>query len=83
MWNGSDSSKELSQRIARIGDNADRQDAMAESLFFRAAYLKYVKKDNAGAKRMLADLDGLAPYGAIEWIFGSRMLSSGETPKAK
>ncbi|APG05782.1 hypothetical protein BJI69_18995 [Luteibacter rhizovicinus DSM 16549] len=78
MWNGSDNSEEVAQRIAAIPNNADRQDALAEFYFFRGAYLKYVKKDDAGARKMMANLDHLAPYGAVEWIMGSRVLSGHE-----
>jgi tetratricopeptide (TPR) repeat protein len=75
MWNGSDNTEELAERIAAIRSGADRQDALAEFYFFRGAYLKYVKKDDAGALSMKSSLDHLAPYGAVEWTIGSRLLS--------
>ncbi|QCP49948.1 hypothetical protein FAZ95_12630 [Trinickia violacea] len=73
MWQGEDTVKETAKIIGAMS-GADQQEAFGESLFYGGAYAKFVKGNDAGAKAMLADLDQVAPYGSIEWIYGKRVL---------
>jgi hypothetical protein len=73
MWSGEDADKEISMIIDKM-DGAEQQDALAESLFYRAAHQKFVKGNSQEALTMLNDMNTLAPYGSIEWIYGRRVL---------
>ncbi|KVX65066.1 hypothetical protein WT33_09280 [Burkholderia stagnalis] len=74
MWQGDDTIHELSADIVRmVGTEA--QEADSEVLFYRGAYMKFVKGDAATGRAMLQQLDSLAPYGSIEWISGKRVLN--------
>jgi tetratricopeptide (TPR) repeat protein len=73
MWQGQDTSRELARQIASMS-GADQEDALAEVLFYRAAYLKFKANEPERARLVLNDLNTLAPYGSIEWIYGRRAL---------
>ncbi len=57
---------------------AEKQDALAEWLFYEGAYKKYAMADDAFALRNLEELNKLAPYGNIEWINATRQFVSQE-----
>ncbi|MBR8001989.1 hypothetical protein, partial [Burkholderia vietnamiensis] len=40
----------------------------------RFTYAKFVKGDADAARSRLRILDGIAPYGSIEWVYGKRVL---------
>lgn len=74
MWQGDDTIHELSADLVRmVGTEA--QEADSEVLFYRGAYMKFVKGDAAMGRAMLQQLDHLGPYGSIEWIYGKRVLN--------
>jgi hypothetical protein len=73
MWNGEDVQKDISEIIDKM-EGGYQQDALAESLFYRAAYQKFVKDNSRAALTMLGDTDNLSPYGSIEWIYERRVL---------
>ncbi|RDK03356.1 hypothetical protein DLM46_07425 [Paraburkholderia lacunae] len=73
MWRGEETVLEVAGILARMS-GVDRQEARGEVLFYTAAYLKFVKDKAAGAKMTLTNLNQLAPYGSIEWIYGQRVL---------
>ncbi|WP_416053039.1 hypothetical protein [Cupriavidus basilensis] len=73
MWQGEDTQKEAAALIGQMS-GSERQEAFAEALFHGAAYAKFVKGDAVSARTMLDDLNRVAPYGSIEWIYGQRVL---------
>lgn len=73
MWQGEDTAKEIATVIAGMS-GADQQEALGESLFYRGVYAKFVKGNAAIGNGMLSELNSLAPYGSIEWIYGRRIL---------
>ena len=68
MWQGSVTPAEVDRMIGQMSD-AEQQDALAEALFYSAAYAKFVRDDSASARQKLDQLNRLAPYGSIEWIY--------------
>ena len=74
MWRGDGTTLETTAILARMS-GADQQEARGEVLFYEAAYSKFVKKSAVGASSSLAELNQLAPYGSIEWIYGKRILN--------
>lgn len=74
MWQGDDTIRELSVDILRMA-GTEAQEADSEVFFYRGAYMKFVKGDDAMGRAMLQQLDRLAPYGSIEWIYGKRVLN--------
>ncbi|MGN6316459.1 hypothetical protein [Trinickia sp.] len=77
MWQGTETATQASTEMdAVIGglSGTDRQDARAEELFYTAAYAKFVDGHPDVARSGLKDLDHLAPYGSVEWIYGRRVL---------
>lgn len=73
MWQGEDTSAELRSIVARKS-GIDRQETLSEVLFHIGAYEKFVRNDPEKGQKMLDGLNQLAPYGSIEWIYGSRVL---------
>ena len=73
MWRGEDAAKEIAASVVAM-TGADEEDAFAEALFYRAAYVKFVKGSPDGARALLGSLNRLAPYGSIEWVYGRRVL---------
>jgi tetratricopeptide (TPR) repeat protein len=73
MWRGDQTLEEMTGVLARMS-GADLQEAQGEVDFYTAAYMKFVKANPVGAKAEFAELDKLAPYGSIEWIYGKRVL---------
>ena len=74
MWQGSATPAEVDRMIGQMSDT-EQQDALAEALFYSAAYAKFVRDDSASARQKLDQLNRIAPYGSIEWIYGRRVLS--------
>ncbi|KVP65298.1 hypothetical protein [Burkholderia ubonensis] len=74
MWQGDDTTHELVADIHRMV-GTEEQEADSEAYFYRGAYMKFVKGDEAMGRAMLQRLDSLAPYGSIEWIYGKRVLN--------
>lgn len=73
IWQGEDALKALS--IVNAGlSGEERQEAEAEEQFYLGAYAKFVKGDADAARSRLRILDGIAPYGSIEWVYGKRVL---------
>lgn len=73
MWRGEETVLEVVGILARMS-GVDRQEARGEVLFYKGAYLKFVKGSAVGASSSLVELNQLAPYGSIEWIYGQRVL---------
>jgi hypothetical protein len=74
MYEGEDTTGEV-MRILAATSGAEKEDAVAEALFYQGAFAKYVKGNAAEGRSKLDDLDRLAPYGSIEWIYGARVLN--------
>lgn len=72
LWSGQKFPDELTVRPEGWRDPAIRQDALAEFLFYGAAYAKYVAKDLRPRQLFLTRLNRLKPYGNIEWIHAQR-----------
>ncbi|MFM0015536.1 hypothetical protein [Paraburkholderia sediminicola] len=73
MWRGDGTTPEMTGILARMS-GVDQQEARGEVLFYQGAYWKFVKGSAAGASSALVELNQLAPYGSIEWIYGQRVL---------
>lgn len=73
MWQGEDTQKEAAALIGQMS-GSEQQEAFAEALFHGAAYAKFVKGDAVSARTMRDNLNRVAPYGSIEWIYGQRVL---------
>jgi tetratricopeptide (TPR) repeat protein len=73
MWRGDGIRLEMTAILSRMS-GVDQQEARGEVLFYEGAYLKFVKGNAVRASSSLAELNQLAPYGSIEWIYGRRML---------
>lgn len=73
MWRGDGTSLEMTAILARMS-GVDQQEARGEVLFYQGAYRKFVKGSAVGASSALVELNQLAPYGSIEWIYGQRVL---------
>ncbi|WP_146166224.1 hypothetical protein [Trinickia symbiotica] len=77
MWQGTDSTLEAIQEADAViagMSGTDRQEALGEELFYLGAHAKFVNGKPAGGHNLLEDLNKLAPYGSIEWIYGKRVL---------
>ncbi len=74
MYQGEDTTSEVTEILTTMS-GTEKEDAVAEALFYQGAYAKYVKGNSAEGKAKLDDLDRLAPYGSIEWIYGKRVLN--------
>lgn len=74
MWQGADNEREVNKRYMGLKPSAAQQDVLAEILFYRSAYQRFVKKDVALSKVIFDRLNRLEPYGSIEWIYGKRVL---------
>jgi len=73
MWRGDGTTLEMTAILGRMS-GVDQQEARGEVLFYKGAYLKFVKGSTVGARSSLVELNQLAPYGSIEWIYGRRVL---------
>lgn len=73
MWRGEDTIKELSRIIGKM-DGVEQQEAFGEALFYGGVYAKFVNGSFAGGRGMLENLNRVAPYGSLEWIYGQRVL---------
>jgi tetratricopeptide (TPR) repeat protein len=73
MWKGENTSEEF-LKIVETMEGSEQQEALSEGFFYSGAYSKYVKNDQAGASEKLNNLNQLAPYGSLEWIYGRRVL---------
>ena len=74
---GKDVKSDFMKYISKLPP-AEKQDALAEWLFYEGAYKKYAMADNASALKNLEELNKLAPYGNIEWINATRLFVSQE-----
>jgi tetratricopeptide (TPR) repeat protein len=77
LWQGIDTVPEaIKEADAVISglSGTDRQDALAEEDFYLGAYAKFVEGKPQGGHALLEELDRIAPYGSIEWIYGKRVL---------
>lgn len=72
LWSGQEFPDEPMVQPAGWRDPVIRQDALAEFLFYGAAYAKYVAKDARPRQLFLTRLNRLKPYGNIEWIHAQR-----------
>jgi len=75
MWQGHFDSAELAASLKALKGTA-QQDAFGEALFHRMAYVRYVERDPSAAMALFERLNGLAPYGNIEWIYAKQVLAA-------
>ncbi len=74
LLKGQDVKSEFMKHINKLSP-AQKQDALAEWLFYEGAYKKYAQGDDAYALSNLEQLNKLAPYGSLEWINATRQFS--------
>ncbi|MBR8149776.1 hypothetical protein, partial [Burkholderia vietnamiensis] len=55
-------------------NSSPRKLTAPRGLFETVSYAKFVKGDADAARSRLRILDGIAPYGSIEWVYGKRVL---------
>lgn len=74
LLKGQDVKSDFMKQINKLSPT-EKQDALAEWLFYDGAYKKYVQGDDAYALNSLEQLNKLAPYGNIEWINATRQFT--------
>lgn len=74
LLKGQDIKSDFIKHINRLSPT-EKQDALAEWLFYEGAYKKYAQGDDAYASNNLKELDKLAPYGSIEWLIANRLFT--------
>jgi hypothetical protein len=73
LWNGEGTPREVVQAVEKLS-GAEKQEALSESLFYIGAFRKFVQNDAVQASTALHNLNQIAAYGSIEWIYGRRVL---------
>ena len=74
LLKGQDVKSDFTKQINKLSPT-EKQDALAEWLFYDGAYKKYAQGDDAYALNSLEQLNKLAPYGNIEWINATRQFT--------
>lgn len=73
LWNGQGTILDVAHAVEPLSGVA-KQEAISESLFYIGALQKFVQNDAAQTATSLHNLNQVAAYGSLEWIYGRRVL---------